>query len=71
MEKKEKEIILQLLAQEPRGLTIQDISGLGKMSRFTAAIYLHELLGEGKVSERKIGAYKLFKLKSEDKKDQT
>ena len=64
MEKSEKEIILQLLSKEPRGLTIQEISRLGKMSRFTATIYVHELLGEGKISERKIGAYRLFKLKT-------
>ena len=63
MEKKEKKIIFQLLKDRPRGLTIQEISRLGKMSRFTAAIYVHELLGEGKITERKIGAYKLFKIK--------
>jgi Fic family protein len=67
MEKREKEIILELLRKEKGGLTIQDISRLGKMSRFTATIYIHELLGEGKIVERKIGAYRLFKLK--EKKD--
>jgi DNA-binding IclR family transcriptional regulator len=66
MEKNEKETILQLLSKEPRGLTIQEISRLGKMSRFTATIYVHELLGEGKVTERRIGAYKLFKLKKSE-----
>jgi Fic family protein len=63
MEGREKEIILELLSKEKGGLTIQDISRLGKMSRFTATIYIHELLGEGKIVERKIGAYRLFKLK--------
>ena len=63
MEGQEKKIILDLLKKEKGGLTIQDISRLGKMSRFTATIYIHELLGEGKVVERKIGAYRLFKLK--------
>ncbi len=63
MEGREKEIILELLSKEKGGLTIQEISRLGKMSRFTATIYIHELLGEGKVVERKIGAYRLFKLK--------
>jgi len=63
MEGNEKEIILELLSREKGGLTIQDISRLGKMSRFTATIYIHELLGEGKIVERKIGAYRLFKLK--------
>jgi hypothetical protein len=63
MDKNEKEIILQLLEKEPRGLTIQDISRMGNMNRFTSTMYMHELLGEGKVEERKVGAYRLFKLK--------
>ena len=58
----EKEIILGVLEKEPRGLTIQEISKLGKLSRFKVTIYIHELLGEKKVTERKIGAYKLFKV---------
>ncbi|MEM7825060.1 MAG: hypothetical protein QXO27_03765 [Candidatus Aenigmatarchaeota archaeon] len=66
--KNEKQMIIQLLEKEPRGLTIQDISRLGRMSRFTATIYIHELLGEGKVTERKIGAYRLFKIKELGKK---
>jgi hypothetical protein len=33
------------------------------MSRITATIYIHELLGEGKIVERKIGAYRLLYLK--------
>ena len=57
-----KEVIIKILREHPDGLTIQDISRLGKMSRITATIYVHELLGEGKVSERKIGAYRLFYL---------
>lgn len=65
MEKGEKQVIIQLLEKEPRGLIIEDISRLGKMSRFKATIYVHELLGEGKISERKIGAYSLFKLKKD------
>ena len=63
MEKKEKDIIFQLLEKEPRGLTVKEISRLGKMNRFTATIYVHELLGEGKITERKIGAYRLIYLK--------
>jgi predicted transcriptional regulator len=63
MDKNEKEVIVQLLEKEPRGLTIQDISRSGNMNRFTATMYIHELLGEGKISERKLGAYRLFKLK--------
>jgi len=63
MKKSEKQLILELLEKEPRGLTVQEISRLGKISRFIATIYIHELLGEGKVTERKIGAYRLFKIK--------
>ncbi|MEM5829355.1 MAG: hypothetical protein QW040_00050 [Candidatus Aenigmatarchaeota archaeon] len=60
-----KQKILEILKKEPRGLTIQDISRLAKMNRFKATIYVHELLGEGKITERKIGAYRLFKLKKD------
>jgi len=63
MEKNYKHIIFQILEKEPMGMTIQEISRLGKMNRFTVTIYIHELLGEGKIIERKIGAYKLFRIK--------
>jgi predicted transcriptional regulator len=58
-----KEIIVKVLRENPDGLTIQGVSKKGKMSRITATIYLHELLGEKKVLERKIGAYRMFFLK--------
>ena len=58
-----KKVIISILKENPEGLTIQEVAKLGKMSRITATIYLHELLGEGKVLERKIGAYRLFYLK--------
>ena len=58
-----KEFIVQILKGHTDGLTIQEISEIGKMSRITATIYIHELLGEGKITERKIGAYRLFYLK--------
>jgi predicted transcriptional regulator len=64
MRKDEKQLILGLLKKEPQGMTIQDLTRAGKMNRFTATIYIHELLGEGKITERKIGAYRLFKLKN-------
>jgi len=60
---KKKEIILKILKDHPDGLTIQEIANIGKMSRITATIYIHELLGEGKIVERKVGAYRLFYLK--------
>jgi Fic family protein len=58
-----KELITNILKENLDGLTIQEISNLGKISRITATIYIHELLGEGKLTERKIGAYRLFYLK--------
>jgi len=60
MAKSKKEIILKILKDNPEGLTIQSVSKLGKMSRITATIYLHELLGEKRIVERKVGAYRMF-----------
>ncbi|MEM5836761.1 MAG: hypothetical protein QW058_03350 [Candidatus Aenigmatarchaeota archaeon] len=65
MEDELKQKILQVLEKEPRGLTIQEISRLINTNRFKTTIYIHELLGEGKVTERKVGAYRLFKLKKD------
>jgi len=58
-----KALIVKILKEHTDGLTIQEISDFGKMSRITATIYIHELLGSGKITERKIGAYRLFYLK--------
>ncbi|MEM5829357.1 MAG: winged helix-turn-helix transcriptional regulator [Candidatus Aenigmatarchaeota archaeon] len=63
VKKDKKEAILNVLKANPDGLTIQEISKLTGMSRITTTIYVHELLGEGKITERKIGAYRLFYLK--------
>jgi predicted transcriptional regulator len=60
MKKSKKEIILKIIEENSDGLTIQEIADLGKISRITATIYIHELLGEGVIVERKIGAYRLF-----------
>ncbi|MEM5794189.1 MAG: winged helix-turn-helix transcriptional regulator [Candidatus Aenigmatarchaeota archaeon] len=58
-----KEIILNILKEHPDGLTIQELSKIAKMSRITATKYVHELIGEGKVVERKIGIARLLFLK--------
>lgn len=58
-----KGTIVKILMNHPEGLTIQGVSKLGKMSRITATIYLHELLGEKRIIERKVGAYRMFFLK--------
>ena len=60
MKKSKKDMILKLIVENSDGLTIQEIAKLGKISRITATIYIHELLGEGLITERKIGAYRLF-----------
>lgn len=60
MKESKKQMILKILEENPDGLTIQEISKLGKISRITATIYVHELIGEGLIVERKIGAYRLL-----------
>jgi len=58
--KDSKGIILKLLKDHPEGVTIQKLSKLAKMSRITATKYVHELIGEGKILERKIGVARLM-----------
>ena len=58
-----KDAVLRVLRENPNGLTIQEISKKGKMSRITATIYVQGLLGEGAASERKIGSYRMIYLK--------
>ncbi len=58
--KNTKELIFQIIKKHPDGLTIQQIAKLANVSRITATIYVHELLGEGKIKERKIGVYRLI-----------
>lgn len=55
-----KDLIFKIIKEHPEGLTIQQISKLAKVSRITATIYVHELLGEKKIKERKIGVYRLI-----------
>lgn len=58
--KNSKAIILKLLKGHPGGLTIQKLSKLAGMSRITATKYIHELIGEGKILERRIGVARLL-----------
>lgn len=58
-----KQIILEVIRKSTEGLTIQQISDSAEMSRITATKYIHELLGEGRIYEKNIGAYRLFFLK--------
>lgn len=58
--KQPKKTILKTLNEHPEGLTIQKVANLTKMSRLTATKYIHELIGEGKIRERKIGVARLL-----------
>jgi len=55
-----KERILNVIKENPEGLTIQEIARKAKVSRITASIYVHELLGEGKVFQKKVGVYRII-----------
>jgi len=54
---------LNLLKKHPEGLTIQKISEFLGTSRITATKYIHELIGEGKIYQRKVGVAKLCYVK--------
>lgn len=61
--KEPKKIILRILKKHPEGLTIQKIAKLSGMSRITVTKYIHELIGEGRIHERKVGMARLLYLK--------
>jgi len=61
--KNPKEIIVKALMKHPEGLTIQQIADAIKTTRITATKYIHELIGEGMVYQRKVGIAKLCYLK--------
>lgn len=63
MRSDKKKAVLKVLKENPKGLTIQDISKKAKMSRITATVYIQGLLGEGVLSERRVGAYRMIYLK--------
>ena len=60
MPKNTEEQIKQLLQRDQRGLTIQDLSNLLKVSRITVALALAKLEGAGLVDIRKVSAAKLY-----------
>jgi predicted transcriptional regulator len=55
-----KGLLLGILKDHPEGATIQRLSKLSNMSRITVTKYIHELIGEGRVMERKIGVARLM-----------
>ncbi|MEM5879200.1 MAG: helix-turn-helix domain-containing protein [Candidatus Aenigmatarchaeota archaeon] len=54
-----KEAIRKLLGKHPEGLLITEIARATKMNRLTVAKYIHELIGEGRVVQRKLGKARL------------
>lgn len=56
------ESIKEILRKDTRGLTIQEISGLLKISRITASLALARLEGAGIIVVREIGNCKLHYL---------
>lgn len=61
--KRPKKMIVEALRKHPEGLTLNRIAKLTKMSRLTATKYVHELIGEGRIYQRKVGMAKLCYLK--------
>ncbi len=55
--------IKEFLKEDTRGLTIQDLSKLTKVSRITTTIALAKLEGAELIDVRSIGKYKLHYLK--------
>jgi len=66
--KGKKELVIDLLKKHSEGLTVIEISRLLKISRNTAAVYLAELKGEGKLRIRPVGVAKLHYLKKRGEK---
>ena len=58
-----KKMIIEVLRKHPEGLTLWKIGKLTGMSRLTATKYVHELMGEGRVYQRRVGMAKLCYLK--------
>jgi len=63
MKEEPKKLILDILEKHPEGLTLQKIASLTNMNRLTATKYVHELIGQGVVYQRKVGVAKLCYLK--------
>ncbi len=63
MKEDPKKHIVDVLEKHPEGLTLQKVSSLVNMNRLTATKYIHELIGEGRIYQRKVGIAKLCYLK--------
>jgi response regulator of citrate/malate metabolism len=58
--KSPKDRIGKIIENHPEGLTIQKVADLASMSRLTATKYIHELIGEGRIYERRVGAARIL-----------
>jgi len=59
-----KKAIISLLEKHPEGLMITTIAKEVGMNRLTAAKYIHELMGAGRIVQRKLGRVRLCYLKT-------
>jgi predicted transcriptional regulator len=58
-----KKVIVDVLEKHPEGLTLQKVAMSTNMNRLTATKYVHELIGEGVIFQRRVGIAKLCYLK--------
>jgi hypothetical protein len=58
-----KKRIIEILKEHPEGLTTVDISKYVGMSRHSVTKYIYQLLGEGTIFQKEIGAAKMCFLK--------
>ena len=59
MEKEDRVIVEGLIKDNPKGISIQEMSEITKFNRVKMSNILAELKGEGKISVREIGQVKL------------
>lgn len=62
-----KKLIIQALREHPEGLMLIEIAKITGMNRSTATKYVHELIGNGSVIQRKIAAAKVCYLRDFNK----
>lgn len=65
--KNAKELIVKTLKKHPEGLMLIEIARLTGMNRLTATKYVHELIGNGSVIQRRIAAAKVCYLRDFNK----
>jgi len=54
-----KERIIELLKDNPQGLSIEDLASRSKLNRITVRVILTELIGEKQIFMRPVGQTKL------------